>query len=117
MKRNALLPYLLIMVFGLGLIVALSFIGLSGNDEAGGGGETVAQSPEAIYQNSCMSCHGQNYEGAAGPALKGVGERLSPEDIKDVIVNGRDNGSVKMPGGLVPADQVDAMVDWLVNLK
>ena len=37
MKRNALFPYLLIGVFGIGLVIALSLIGLyQGNEEAGG---------------------------------------------------------------------------------
>lgn len=46
-------------------------------------------------------------------SLKGVGDRLSVDQIKEVITNGR--GS--MPGGLVPADQADAMAKWLSELK
>lgn len=120
MKRNAVIPYLLIMVFGIGLILALSLIGInSGNDKAtegeknGGGGEAVAQAPEELYKQNCVACHGNQYEGGMGPAIKGVGDRLSKDEIKDILKNGK--GS--MPKGLVPDDQLDAMADWLMTLK
>ncbi|WP_033828393.1 cytochrome c550 [Bacillus andreraoultii] len=118
MKRNAVFPYLLIMVFGIGLIVALSIIGVNDSKEAGGEEskkESTAEagSPEEIYAQNCISCHGENYEGAMGPELKNVGERLSADEIKDVLQNGRG----AMPKGLVPAESIDAMTEWLSSLK
>ncbi|WAA10392.1 cytochrome c550 [Fervidibacillus albus] len=118
MKKNAIYPYLLIMVFGIGLVFALSLIGLyEGKNEAEGdsgeSGEVVAQTPEEIYTNNCIGCHGQNYEGVSGPALINVGDRLSRDEIETVLINGRGI----MPGGLVPEEQLDEMVDWLSNLK
>ncbi|QHS22573.1 c-type cytochrome [Virgibacillus sp. MSP4-1] len=48
-----------------------------------------------VYSSqSCMSCHGENLEGASGPPLIGTG--LSPEEIQDIAVNGT---------GSMPADQ------------
>ncbi len=37
--------------------------------------------PEAKYKESCIACHGGNYEGGAGPALKGTD--LSKDEIKE----------------------------------
>ncbi|MCU9613903.1 cytochrome c [Caldibacillus lycopersici] len=122
MKRNALVPYFLIMVLGICLVIALPlFDNGSGNEAEAGeenGGETVAQAPEDIYNSTCYTCHGSNYEGGAGPSLKGVGERLSADEIKDVLVNGRTGDMGTMPPGLIP-DQanVDAMVEWLTTLE
>lgn len=58
--------------------------------------EEVAASPEEIYQQSCIGCHGDQYQGGVGPALTGVGERLSEEEIVDVLTNGKG----AMPGDL-----------------
>ncbi|MED1674343.1 cytochrome c550 [Pallidibacillus thermolactis] len=119
MKRNALFPYILIMVFGVGLIVALSLIGLySGNEEAEGEKDSDSAlseaTPEEIYsQAGCISCHGENYEGVSGPELKNVDTRLSAEEVKNVLVN----GSGPMPGNLVPEEKLDEMVEWVLSLE
>ncbi len=59
MKRNAIFPYLLIMVLGIGLMVALSIIGVNDSKEAEGkdsekGNVAQAATPEEIYQKSCL---------------------------------------------------------------
>ena len=116
MKKNAIVPFVLIMVLGIGLIFALSLIGNTESERAGGNGgddPSVAMAPEEIYSSKCSQCHGGNYEGGAGPQLAGVGERLSPEEIRDVLVNGRG----AMPKGLVSEANLDDMVEWLSNLK
>lgn len=116
MKRNALFPYLLIGVFGIGLVIALSLIGLyQGNEEAGGeeGGNVELATPEDIYNQSCISCHGGNYEGGAGPELVGVDTRLSQEKVKEVLQNGKGI----MPSNLVAEESLDEMVDWIMSLE
>jgi cytochrome c550 len=122
MNRNPIIPFVLIMVFGIGLMIALSFKGLGdakemAKEKENGGKEkteqTAAGSPEDIYKANCMSCHGDQYQGAVGPALKGVGDRLSEDDIKNVLTNGRG----AMPGGLVEEGKIDEMAKWLAGLK
>lgn len=72
-------------------------------------GETsLATQGEEAYQKSCISCHGANLEGGAGPALNNL--TLSKEEIVDVIKNGR--GS--MPGNLAPG-QEEAIADYLLS--
>ncbi|MFK2824391.1 cytochrome c [Bacillus sp. B190/17] len=120
MNRNPIIPYLLIAVFGLGLIFFLSLEGLSNSKEMAEGGEKTEEKaeggafdPEGFYKQTCIGCHGGNFEGGAGPALKGIGEKVSKDEIKDVLLNGK--GS--MPPGLVPAENADAMADWVSKIK
>lgn len=121
MKRNAIVPFVMIMVFGIVLMFALSFKGLGDAkqvaEEKKNGGkkentEQVANKPEDIYQGKCISCHGDAFQGGVGPELKGVGEKMSEDEIKDILKNGK-NG---MPGGLVPDDKLDEMTKWLTEL-
>ena len=104
---------------GIVLMFGLSFVGLNqeaANGEDGGesNGEQVAGTPEELYQAAgCIGCHGGNYEGVGSfPALTGVGDKLSADEIKELLRNGK--GS--MPGGLVPEDQLDGMTEWLSSL-
>ncbi|OLN23382.1 cytochrome C [Domibacillus antri] len=123
MNRNPIIPFLLIMVFGIGLMFFLSLDGLDNAKEmaeeekqAEEGGETAAGGefdPEGHYQSSCIGCHGSSYEGGAGPSLVGVGEKLSPEEIQDILVNGKGG----MPPGLVPAENAEAMAAWVAEIK
>ncbi|WP_046173857.1 cytochrome c550 [Domibacillus indicus] len=124
MSRNPLIPFLLIAVFGLGLMFFLSLEGIDNAKEIAeeekaaeeGGGETAAGGefdPEAHYQQACIACHGSSYEGGAGPSLKGVGEKYSQEEIQDIVVNGK--GS--MPPGLVPQENAEAMAAWVAEIK
>jgi cytochrome c550 len=121
MKRNPVIPYVLIMVFGIVLVLILSFKGLGDSKELAkekeGGGETTevaASKPEDIYKQSCIGCHGDQYQGVVGPALKGVGSKYSKEELADIVVNGKGTG---MPGGLVKQEQAAAMADFLANIK
>lgn len=118
MKKNAVMPYVIIMALGLVLIFFLSIKGLGDADKMAkekdkGGAKTEqtadAGKPEDIYKQKCMSCHGENYEGGVGPKLKGVKDKAL---IKDRI----ENGKGMMPAGLVPADNIDKMVDFISGL-
>jgi cytochrome c550 len=121
MNRNPIIPFVIIMVFGIGLMFLLSFKGLGDAKEIaaekeGGSGEKteeVATNPEDIYKKSCIGCHGDKYQGGVGPGLKGIGGKLSNDEIKTIITKGK--GS--MPPNLVSAEQADDMAKWLAELK
>ncbi|MBS4176310.1 cytochrome c550 [Lederbergia citrea] len=118
MKRNPIVPYILIMVMGLGLIFFLGIKGigdakeLAKEREGGGEEEVVAFEPEAYANKACITCHGENLEGGGGPSLHGTG--LSKDEVADILANGTSGG---MPAGLVPADNIDEMAEWVANLK
>ncbi|MBO0995221.1 cytochrome c550 [Bacillus sp. SD088] len=117
MKRNPLVPYFLIFAMG---FVIIFFLGIKGigdakeiaNEGEEGGGEEVAFDPESYATQTCISCHGENLEGGAGPSLHGTG--LSQEEIAEILTNGTDGG---MPAGLVEPDNIDEMAEYVANLK
>lgn len=120
MKRNPVVPYILVMVFGIALIFILSFKGIgdskevakeNGGDKGAEKTEVAATNPEDIYKSTCIGCHGDQYQGGVGPALKGI--KISKDEIKDIVQHGKGN----MPPGLVKPEQADAMADWILNLK
>lgn len=121
MNRNPIVPFVVIMVFGIALMFGLSFKGLgdakdSAKEKAGGGAKTETASatkPEDIYKSTCITCHGDQYQGVVGPSLKGVGSKLSKDQIKTIITKGRGN----MPPNLVSEDKADAMAEWVSKIK
>ncbi|CAM3927084.1 cytochrome c550 [Mesobacillus thioparans] len=116
MNRNPIIPFVLIMVMGIGLMFLLSFKGLGDSKDLakeGEGGkteETAEVNPEEFYQQTCAGCHGNQYEGVSGPSLKGVGSKYSQDEIKDILTNGKGN----MPPGMA-AGKEDQMAEWIVN--
>jgi quinoprotein glucose dehydrogenase len=42
-----------------------------------------------IYQQYCQICHGSNLEGKQGPSLVDVGKKLTPDAVRQTIVNGK----------------------------
>ncbi|WP_066371160.1 cytochrome c550 [Neobacillus fumarioli] len=121
MKRNPVVPFVLIMVFGIVLTLILSFKGLGdskqmakGNSASNGAKtENTATNPEEIYKSTCINCHGDHYQGVVGPSLKGIGSKLSKDQIKQIITQGRG----QMPPGLVKPEQADAMAEWVSKIK
>ncbi|RFU65735.1 cytochrome c550 [Peribacillus glennii] len=121
MNRNPIMPFVIIMVFGIGLMFMLSFKGLGDAKDLAKekeGGEkkteqTASAKPEDIYQQNCVSCHGDQYQGGVGPALKGIGSKLSEDEVKNTIQNGKG----AMPAGLVPEENLDAMAKFVHGLK
>ena len=122
MNRNPIVPFVIIMVFGIALMVGLSFKGNSdaksaAKEKSGSGNaktETVSASkPEDIYKSTCITCHGDQYQGVVGPSLKGIGSKLSKDEIKTIITKGKGN----MPTNLVPQDKAEAMADWVSKIK
>ncbi|MFZ0661098.1 MAG: pyrroloquinoline quinone-dependent dehydrogenase [Acidobacteriaceae bacterium] len=89
---------------------------VNSNEMAWTGGLT-AQKPAGkpgaeIYQNECSVCHGEDRTGSPPtfPSLVGIEKRLSPEQIRNVIHNGKG----RMPAFDAMSDaQVNAVLDYL----
>lgn len=65
----------------------------------------------AVYENSCVGCHGESLEGgAAGPSLLELD--LTAEEIADIAVNGIGN----MPPGIFQGsdEELEQLVDFIL---
>ncbi|KAB7706497.1 c-type cytochrome [Bacillus aerolatus] len=82
-----------------------------GNNDAGT--ETANARGEEVYKQSCLSCHGENLEGAVGPALDKVGADHSKDDILNIIKNGQG----QMPPNVVEGADAEAVAEWLATKK
>lgn len=91
-----------------------------------GCGQTVLQRDQAtfpqavkLYQNGCITCHGDNLQGGIGPNLQHVGSRLSLADIKHRIeVGGGPMPPYAAPGNpILTPDQIQTLSVWLAAQK
>lgn len=120
MKRSPLVPFGIIATLGIILIVTFSIYGLDNVKEVAEGDnapaeETVAANPEDIYKQNCSGCHGQSFEGGAGPTLKGVSGHLTVDQIKETITNGR--GIMPPFGGKIPDDKIAELATFISEVK
>lgn len=126
MKRNVL-PFGIIAILGVFVAIIVFYVGVSQRDdiqlaeendgeevteEENGEGE-VSDDPEAIFANSCASCHGDDMTGSVGPDLTTVGSDHSAEDIEGII----NNGQGAMPPGTAPPEEAAVLAEWLSEMK
>ena len=112
MKNNPLIPYVLIMAFGIGLIFFLSLEGAGNKEEAAGGesGATEEINGESIVQSTCIGCHGGDLSGGMGPALN---TGLDAAHVKDVVMNGLGT----MPAVITNEAEAQAVADYIAGLE
>ena len=108
MKNNPLIPYILIMAFGIGLIFFLSLEGVNNNNEEAGGATETDE--VGVDISSCTGCHGGDLTGAVGPSLVGV----DAETIVDALVNGVE-GSTMMTPGMKPEAEAQAIAEHITE--
>lgn len=107
MNKNPIIPFLLIIFLGIGLVFLLSSYGAnetgdngkdqaseqkdeSGNDESDSDSDEASSSDfdaEGYAKQNCASCHGQDFSGGMGPAIAGTD--LSEDDFHDIVRNGK----------------------------
>ncbi len=75
--------------------------------------KTAVSAGEEVYQQNCLSCHGENLEGGFGPALDKIGSEYSEEEILHVIHNGKG----QMPANVVEGEEAEAVAAWLAEKK
>lgn len=70
---------------------------------------------DTMTQAQCIACHGAELEGGGAPALRGVGDRMSKEELVDIVTNGRD----AMPAFKenLSVAQIDQIATWLSKQK
>ncbi|WOP22865.1 cytochrome c [Bacillus pumilus] len=86
MKRNPLIPFLLIAILGIGLTFFLSMKGLKDEDKIASGGEEQKQrdsecDAEELYKAKLSELTGKTMRRRRS-CIKGVGDKLEVADIK-----------------------------------
>lgn len=74
MNRNPVIPFLLILLMGVGLIFFMSAHGANKSEDGAEGDKAKTEEKfdaATFAKDNCTSCHGQNLEGAMGPKLAG----------------------------------------------
>ncbi len=74
---------------------------------------TSAGNPEKIVGTKCISCHGENLQGGAGPNLTKIGSKYSQKEIENIINHGKN----AMPAGVISTEEAKLVSDWLAKKK
>ncbi|RUL57030.1 c-type cytochrome [Lysinibacillus antri] len=120
MKNNPIIPYILIMAFGIGLIFFMSLEGVGNQEEIAAehgegateeGGETAGAADGEALVSSCIGCHGGDLTGGMGPKIAG----LDAEHIVDVLTNGIEG--TPMTPGLKTGAEAEAIAEYISSLK
>ncbi|OAS20594.1 c-type cytochrome [Paenibacillus oryzisoli] len=104
------------LVGGFLLVTAMS-ITACGNQPSATPSASVSANVDVakLYQNYCISCHGNQLQGGQGPNIQKVGERLTEAEIVNRIQKGG--------GGMPPfqvtmkEEELKALAVWLEGLK
>jgi menaquinol-cytochrome c reductase cytochrome b/c subunit len=70
-----------------------------------------------MQKAQCIACHGNELEGGGGPSLRGIGDKLSKDEIVDTITNGRANGAMPSFKGQLSEAEIDQIATWLSQQK
>src|SRR5699024_1144858 len=119
--KNPVIPYAIIAGLGIFAVILVSVLGLNQRNEIERAeeGEPTEEAqedasidgPEAILTNNCASCHRDDLTGGMGPDLTQIGNTLSTDEIKEIILNGQR----QMPPIDVGDPQAEAIADWLLE--
>jgi cytochrome c550 len=74
-----------------------------------------ASAAEAIYKKSCISCHGDQLQGAMGPNLQKTGTKYTKEQLYKIIWDGR--GGMPAFKGSLKEEEVANLSLWLAEHK
>ncbi len=116
MKRKVIIPFIVIMAVAIALTVVMSIQGNGAAKKIASVDEKKVETAfdaKEVASSTCAGCHGVDLKGGVGPDLTGVKERYSADELKGILLNGKGSG---MPKGLVPAGDVDKMVQYLQTL-
>lgn len=106
-----------ILLAGFLIFLLFYYEGIEHPANAGGqttGGETAsAEKAEEITSSNCITCHGENLKGGAGPALTKIGSKYAQGDIENIIKNGKG----AMPAGIISPEEAKIVAAWLAQKK
>ncbi|WP_018921949.1 c-type cytochrome [Salsuginibacillus kocurii] len=78
----------------------------NGDAEENGGDTYDADEMHQVYEENCLSCHGDNLEGGgAGPGIDGMDE--------DEVLTAIEEGPGSMPADLVEDEEAEQLSAWV----
>lgn len=85
-----------------------------------GGSSTDAEkgeprSAEVLYKQLCINCHGTDLQGKSAPALKGLGDSKTAEQLAAKIEKG--GGGMPSFGKMLKPEEVQGLAEWLIAQK
>lgn len=89
-------------------VFALSLLFLSG---CSSGTTTTDTDGEALYNKSCVACHGEKLQGAVGPTLVNLKSKYPEAKVLKII----NKGTSKMPGNLLSKEESETVTKWLME--
>lgn len=69
----------------------------------------------SIVEAQCIGCHAADLNGAVGPALLGIGNRLSSEEIAEIITHGAGGGAMPAFEGSLSTEEIEQLSAWLAK--
>ncbi len=73
---------------------------------------------EIAKASNCVGCHAADFSGVGtAPALIGIGNRMSTEEIAHVIAEGRNEGAMPAFADTLSADDINQLATWLSKQK
>lgn len=67
----------------------------------------------STVEATCVGCHAVDLSGGMGPALLGVGNKYSEEEIKEIVMNGK--GGMPAYGDTFSEDEINQLAAWLAK--
>lgn len=76
-----------------------------------------AEQAEAIVKANCISCHGDQLQGAAGPNLQKIGAELTAEELYSIITKGKGGGMMPSFKDRLKEEEIANVAMWLAEKK
>ena len=96
------------------MLVSLLWLGSAHVGAAIAATDTALEQAAGSYQTHCQSCHGTNRFGGTGPALLPESlSRIKPDEIRNVIRNGRPASQMAGYAKVLNPAQIDALANYL----
>jgi cytochrome c551 len=92
------------------IVIALSLLVIAGCSSNTANAKRPTDG-EGLYKFSCLSCHGENLEGAAGPPVINMGSKYSEEELLKLL----NDGVGMMPGGQLSEEEAKTVTKWLLE--
>jgi mono/diheme cytochrome c family protein len=91
-------------------ILAMSLLFIAGCSDSISS-ETTVLDGQSLYEKGCLSCHGTDLKGGAGPAVVNTASKYSEEEVLNMI----NNGIGIMPGNILTEEQAQIVTEWLME--